>query len=234
MVWVGTNPDAVPNPNVETDLSGWALTTNGQPATWVRDTTTAGSGRASIHVHQTGSPPSEYYVNLTASGGSLPVSTGQTYSATFWAKASHTTRFTVVAGIPGSGQVASRPVDVGTTWQQYQIALTPASSGTVKLQFYLGYINGDVWLDDLHFQAGATTLFRRDFQNGTVLVNPANASMTVPLGQSYRRILGYRDPFTNDGSTITTVTVPPMDARFLIGQDITPPAPVTDLKPSPN
>jgi len=234
MIWVGTNPDAVTNPDVETDLSGWTFNTNGQAATWSRDTTTGGSGRASIHVHQTGTPAAEYVVNLTASGGSLPVSVGLTYSATFWAKADHATRFTVVAGIPGSGSVASRPVDVGTTWQQYQIALTPAMSATVKLQFYLGYIDGDVWLDGMHLQAGSTTLFRRDFQNGTVLVNPASSSMSVPLGGPYRRILGYRDPVVNDGATITTITVPPNDARFLIGQDITPPAAVNDLRPSPN
>jgi hypothetical protein len=231
MIWVGTNPDAVTNPGVETSLSGWGFATNGQPATWSRDVTTAGVGSASIRVTCNSTPPAEYYVNLT-SDGSLAVSAGQLYSATFWAKASHTTRFTVVAGNPGGGQVASRPVDVGTTWKQYQIALTPIASQTVRLQFFLGNIQGDVWLDDIHFQAGATSLYRRDFQNGTILVNPANASMTVPLGQAYRRILGFVDPLTNDGATVTSITVPPMDARFLIGQDLTPPAAVNDLRPS--
>ena len=41
---------------------------------------------------------------------------------------------------------------------------------------------GDVWIDDAHFQQGATSLWRRDFQNGIVLVNPASQTLSAPLG----------------------------------------------------
>ena len=104
----------------------------------------------------------------------------------------------------------------------------------VQLQFYVGLLQGDLWLDDVHLQAGASSIFRRDFQNGTVLVNPATSTMTVPLGRPFRRILGFRDTAVNDGATVTQVSVPPSDALFLIGTDVTPPAPISDLHPEPN
>ena len=58
-------------------------------------------------------------------------------------------------------------------------------------------------------------------------------TMTVPLGRTFRRILGMRDRLTNDGAVITQETVPAGDARFLIGSDTTAPAGVTDLHPTP-
>ena len=85
--------------------------------------------------------------------------------------------------------------------------------------FCLAADDGDVWLDDVHFQAGATNVYRRDFQNGIVLVNPAAQALTVPLEPTFRRILGTADPVVNDGSMVTEVTVPPSDALFLIGGD---------------
>jgi hypothetical protein len=102
-----------------------------------------------------------------------------------------------------------------------------------QLQFHLGGQAGDVWVDDVHFQQGVTSLWRRDFQNGIVLVNPAFTPMTAPLGQSFRRISGVSDPATNDGAIVTQITVPPSDARFLIGDDQIAPAAINDLRPLP-
>ena len=55
-----------------------------------------------------------------------------------------------------------------------------------------------MWLDDIHLQNDVTNLYRRDFQNGIVLVNPAAQVMTAPLEREYRKILGTRDPVIND------------------------------------
>jgi hypothetical protein len=232
MIWVGTNPDAVTNSGFEADLSGWTFRNNGIAATWDRDATTAAVGNASAHVTALVRGGADFSVNLSTTG-TLLVTAGQLYSATFWAKASHPTRMTVVAGVSGAGEVASRAVDIGTTWQQYQVSLTPSATQSVQLLFYVGQIEAELWLDDVHFQAGASSLYRRDFQNGIVLVNPASTPMTVPLGRPFRRILGFRDPVTNDGTSITSITVPANDARFLIGLDTIPPAAVNDLHPSP-
>ena len=229
MIWAGTNPDAVPNPGAETDLGGWTFWYNTAEitATFARDTTTAAAGRASFKISVPNATSVDWYVNI-ASNGSIPVSPGSVYSATFWARASVARTITVVAGNSG----ASRRVDIGTTWKQYQVALVPLwSSASSNLAFFVGLGAGDVWIDDAHLQQGATTLFRRDFQNGTVLVNPSNVNLTVPLGSGYRSILGQRDLVTNNGAPATSVTVNGGDARFLISTgDVVAPASITDLR----
>jgi hypothetical protein len=232
MIWVGTNPDAVTNPSFETDLSNWTFINNGIPATWERDTTRSAVGRASLHVTANVAAPATFSVNL-ATTGSLPLVANQLYSVTFWAKASRATQFDVVAGASGGSSVAVRTASVDTTWRQYQIALVPYASQTSQLYLFIGQMQAELWIDDVHFQAGASTVFRRDFQNGTVLVNPASSTMSVPLGQWFQKIRGITDPVINNGAFITTASVPALDALFLIGQDTTPPSTVLDLRPSP-
>ena len=105
-----------------------------------------------------------------------------------------------------------------------------SSSTTSKVRFNLGAFTGSVWIDDVHFQQGVTSIYRRDFQNGTVLVNPTLAPITVPLGPGYRRILGTMDPLVNDGLETASQVVPNTDARFLINRDLRPPSHVLDLR----
>lgn len=64
-------------------------------------------------------------------------------------------------------------------------------------------------------KAGQLT-WRRDFQNGIVLVNPFSVSKTIELNGTYRKILGVHDPKFNDGSTITKVTLPPQSGIILL------------------
>ena len=229
MIWVGTNPDAVTNPGFESDVtSGWSFYT-AIGATRSQDPTTSAVGTSSLRVTIPTSAPTEYFVTV-GSTGTIPVSAGGTFSATFWAKASAPRPIRLVAAT-NPGSVAFRDVTIDTTWRQYQVALVPGASANAGLAFYLAQAAGDVWLDDVHFQSGATTIYRRDFQNGAVLVNPYGQSLTVPLGREYRKILGTGNPFTNDGSTVTSATVNGSDALFLIGEDFMPPAAVRDLVP---
>jgi len=236
MIWVGTNPDACSNPGFETSVtSGWSFGVfSPASATLDRDTTTAGVGVASAHVNVAAPGVNGWDVNLT-SAGSLTMVGGGRYAATFWAKASSPRVVPVVATLPAGGQLTSQNVTLGTTWRQYQVVLTPASSGTVLLEFFLGLQAGEVWFDDVHLQAGETSLWRRDFDNGVVLVNPGLAAMQVPLGGTYRHIVGVRDPAVNNGSSVTSATVPPSDALFLIGmpRDVTPPSNIIDAHIKP-
>jgi len=230
MIWAGTGPDAVTNPDFESSVSdGWVLWADASvPATVTWDTTSAARGRASARVHVPNAGAEEWHVTFRTVG-TLTMQPGQSYSATFWAKSSKPRRITVVAAVPGTSYVlSSREVDV--TWRQYQVVLVPRVGCTAQLHFFLAAADGDIWLDDVHLQAGATNLYRRDFQNGTVLVNPAAQALTVPLGTSFRKILGTTDPLVNDGSWVTEATVPASDALFLIGRDIVPPAKPRDLR----
>jgi hypothetical protein len=229
MIWVGTGPDAVTNPGLETDVSGWTSYFAMPGGSMSRDATTAGVGAASLKVHVTTPSSVDWHANI-ASGGSLPVYSNGTISATFWAKASSMRTIPVVANEPGIGELARQSIVIDTQWRQYQVALVPTRAGSAKLQFYLGLEAGDVWLDDLHLQSGTTTVYRRDFDNGAVLVNPGPADLTVPLGAGWRRILGTVAPSVNDGSVATTIVVPTQDARFVIAAsaDTIPPGQIQD------
>ena len=232
MVWVGSAPDAVSNPDFESDVtSGWSYF-EGVTAPLTRDATTAAVGSSSAHMTIAVSSPWAYSISLSSTG-TLAMTAGLQYSATFWAKAATPRTIRVAAANTGAGEFISNAVALGTTWQQYQVTFVAPGSGNARLQFQVGGAVGDVWLDDCHFQAGTSSLYRRDFQNGIVLVNPGAAALTVPLERDYKKIAGIADPIVNDGSSVTQVTVGPSDALFLIGTDRIPPATITNLRRIP-
>lgn len=232
LIWAGTGTDAITNTSFETDVtSGWTF---GQfapaSATLTRDATTAGAGAASARIHITTASTVDWNVNLT-SIGRLSVLAGYSYSATFRCRASAPRTVRVVA--TNSGGDASIQVD--TNWRQYQAVITPTTSTSAALAFFLGTQAGDVWLDDVHFQTGVSSVWRRDFQNGIVLVNPTELSLTAPFGDTFRRIAGDRAPSVNNGTVSATGTIPPYDALFLIraSLDSTRPAAVLNLRVGP-
>lgn len=61
-------------------------------------------------------------------------------------------------------------------------------------------------------------VFRRDFQKGLVLCNTTDAPQQISLEKAYRRIAGTQDPVTNNGSTITGLTLPPKDGIILLSR----------------
>ncbi|HEX4674579.1 MAG TPA: hypothetical protein VH209_04580, partial [Steroidobacteraceae bacterium] len=55
------------------------------------------------------------------------------------------------------------------------------------------------------------------FDNGIVLVNPkGNGPQTVTLETSYLKIKGAQDPVTNNGQSVTTVTLKDRDGIVLL------------------
>jgi hypothetical protein len=232
MLWAGSNPDAVTNPGFESSVStGWTLfSTIGSTVT--RDTTTAAVGSASAHVTVPATSSVPWAVAYTSTG-TLTVGITWQASATFWAKASTPRNITVALALPTSGGLGAQVVTIGTTWKQYQAVIVSSGTGTAELQFQLGGEAGDVWLDDCHLQIGSSSVYRRDFQNGSILINPSANSLTVPLERSFRKIHGTVDPFVNDGSTVNQVTIASLDAVFLIGTDQIAPSPILDLRRVP-
>lgn len=59
-------------------------------------------------------------------------------------------------------------------------------------------------------------VFRRAFEHGLVLVNPANAPARVVLETGYRRIAGRQDPSTNSGRPVTDFYLPGRDGIVLV------------------
>jgi hypothetical protein len=59
-------------------------------------------------------------------------------------------------------------------------------------------------------------VYRRDFANGIALVNPkGNGTQTVTLETSYKHLSGTQDSTTNNGQTVTTVTLNDRDGVIL-------------------
>jgi hypothetical protein len=82
-----------------------------------------------------------------------------------------------------------------------------------------------------------TDVWVRYFNNGAAIVNGSGspATLTPAPSAGYRKIRGIHDPTINDGSSVTSVTVVPHDALFLLRAQIdhVRPAAVTDLRVGP-
>jgi hypothetical protein len=86
---------------------------------------------------------------------------------------------------------------------------------------------GVVWFDELDQKLGSGQakptaawqkgVWRRDFDNGIALVNPkGNGPQTVTLEGPYIKIRGSQDPVTNNGQTVTSVTLKDRDGIILL------------------
>ena len=231
VIWVSPAADAVTNSGFETDLSGWQFGST-YPGTFTRDGLGAAQGAFSGKV-------SLSQIDVVPWGAGIQTTTriamayGQYYSATFRARSSSPRRMTVVAGAPGGGEFAHGFANLTTSWKQFQVVFHSIGSGDSQLQFQLGDAAGDVWFDDVHFQPGTSSIYRRDFQHGVVLVNPTSLDLTVPLERNFYKIRGIADPATNDGTAGRQFMVRANDALFLLGSDQVKPAAVLDLHIEP-
>lgn len=82
------------------------------------------------------------------------------------------------------------------------------------------------WFDEYDFKLGralsgppaaawSQDVWRRDFENGIVLVNPAGAPRTVAVGPGLRRLSGGQDPAVNNGAAVSQVTLGAKDGIVL-------------------
>lgn len=103
---------------------------------------------------------------------------------------------------------------------------------------YHSFDNGDMshaevwWYDEYEASLGQPTgeaynilnnstkledgVWRREYENGVVLVNSTNRTYTVELGGEYEKLHGKQDPKVNDGSIITKVSVPAQDGLIML------------------
>lgn len=74
-------------------------------------------------------------------------------------------------------------------------------------------------------------VYRRDFTNGIVLVNPrGNGTKTVQLEPGLKRIRGTQDVRHNDGSVAETITLDDADGIILIRESVPPRPPATTVE----
>ncbi|MDD5342703.1 MAG: putative glycoside hydrolase [Patescibacteria group bacterium] len=87
------------------------------------------------------------------------------------------------------------------------------------------YDEYDVYLGDPVTEASNTTspkssgvaegVWRRDFENGIVLVNSTSSKQTVDLGEGYEKLLGTQSP-VNSGEVVSSVTLSGHDGIILL------------------
>jgi hypothetical protein len=67
-----------------------------------------------------------------------------------------------------------------------------------------------------YYAQGPSGVYRRDFENGIILVNPkGNGSQTVTLETTYHKFTGTQAPGINNGAAVTSVTLADRDGLFL-------------------
>ena len=113
-----------------------------------------------------------------------------------------------------------------TLWwyDEYSVDLaTGTATGDASHKGYLGQPLGPA-------QRLSNGIWRRDFDHGIALINMTNSTQSVDLGGTFRRIHGTQDPVTNNGATVTSVTLSGQDAIILLRDP--PDRPSTSLLPA--
>jgi Hypothetical glycosyl hydrolase family 15 len=59
-------------------------------------------------------------------------------------------------------------------------------------------------------------VWRRDFEHGIALNNSTDGAVVIDLESPYRHLVGDQNPALNDGSTVTSVTIPAHDGVILL------------------
>jgi hypothetical protein len=213
---LGPADAAALNPGFESNLLGWNFLTSAG-SSWTRDTAQPAVGVASAHI-AVAAPGVNGASTHVATAGYLSLWPSHAYRISFWMRAAQP-RTVVVAAVNlynGHDEI-TRSINPTAYWQHFDLDVTaPPYDATVDLEFRVGGTAIDTWIDDAHFTQSGLALYRRDFENGIVLVNPTAAPMSALLDVPCRRILGTVDPATNDGSVVTQATVPAFDALFLL------------------
>jgi hypothetical protein len=100
-----------------------------------------------------------------------------------------------------------------------------AADKSLEAKGYLGMANGsayntddpeDLLYDNLLADTSQTKTWRRDFENGIVLVNPTGSTKSITLETSFRKINGTASDNFNDGSTISSINLPTMTGAVLL------------------
>jgi hypothetical protein len=111
---------------------------------------------------------------------------------------------------------------------RYGLASALMDDGYYYISGLTGYDPSKLlWFDEFSFDLGYPTqvrqtapwsqgVWRRDFQNGIVLVNPkGNGIQIVELGGTFRKLSGTQDPVTNNGLFVSSVTLLDRDGIIL-------------------
>jgi len=147
---------------------------------------------------------------------------GREYTFVFSARATEPREISAT-----SGNHAERFL-LGEDWQRFVVTFTADTTGSFRTNFNVGQENTPVWIDSVYLFEGNASVFRRDFDNGIVVVNATPERKTIPLGGTFQRIRGTQDSF-NNGASSNRITLSAFNAAVLVKPDSAPPS--SDTQP---
>jgi uncharacterized protein (TIGR03437 family) len=192
-------PNLLSNPGFENGLTGWhfSVTNDGQAnGTAAVDSTIAADGLTSADIKVNSVATVNWHIELEQDN--LPLTSGTEYRVQFWARADSPRTITVNSqgGAPNYlnyGLYAQ--FVIGTSWGLYSASfVAPATANDGRLEFWVGDVAGNVWLDDVQLSQQTASVYRRDFTGGVVLLNGTATPKTVALEPGFQRFTGKQAP----------------------------------------
>jgi len=209
MVRIGqpSGPELVTNGGFTNGTTGWSSYPFSATGSFDVD---QGAGRIRV---QTVSPGGEFKVWSS----SLSLQNGASYVLSFRAHADRAVDLSLHlfgAACPGSTCLGNRTVALSTVDQRQEILFFAPATASATLNLFVR-APSTVWIDDVSLRRGDVSVYRRDFEGGTVLLNYTATTQTIPLGGSYTR-LRIPGSLVFDGAQVTSEAVPPWDGRILL------------------
>ena len=169
-----------------------ANVTAGASATIDRDLETAAEGTASVRIDVASVSDQTWHISLEQRDRSL--SDGISYVLAFRAKAD-TSRLIRVSAQRSSpdwrNYGLSQVVVIDTDWAEYRVPFEANETVTdARIQFFVGQTSGSVWLDDVRLTVRPDEVYRREFENGLVLLNATRRPVVTPVDGGYKRLTG--------------------------------------------
>ncbi|MFZ6028747.1 MAG: LamG-like jellyroll fold domain-containing protein [Chloroflexota bacterium] len=209
-------PNQIANGSFESAITDpwrfWANTGAGCQASVGRDAATAAAGEFSARVVVTATSGTSWHVDFNQDARSLIE--GAVYDLSFWAKADRerTLRLGASKNAPGWDNYGlGRELAIDSTWRLYTVTFeASATASDARIQFFSGAFTGTVWLDDVQLRFHPPDVLRRDYTNGTVLLNGTEETQTIRIESGYHRLTGTQAPLDefilDDSSEAFTIT----------------------------
>lgn len=195
----GASPNLISNGGFSQGLTGWTfwVDNDGQAsATDATDSTVAAVGNQSALISVTSAATADWHISL--SQWNLSFTAGTEYQLQFWARASvpDTISVDTEGGPPNYPSYGLwTQLNLTTTWQLYTVwfqAPTTANDGI--LQFSVGLLAANVWIDGVQLSAVPPAVYRRDYTQATVLLNGTNSPQTIASGAGFQHFTGTQAP----------------------------------------
>ena len=170
-------------------------------------------------------------LDQTLNGGVIEGIIGQNYSVETWSTWAEMMRWyrKTMAAIAPPKLVAFHQVGSPTDYKamRYGLASCLLDNGYYAFSDKSKGYSGVVWFDEYDSKLGqavmppATTawqkgVYRRDFENGIVLVNPkGNGTVEVTLEEDFKRLTGKQDPAVNSGAVARKLVLQDRDGIIL-------------------